>query len=507
MNNDDSAFNQQGGEGEEDDLYDEFGNYIGPELEDSDSSDDESEGSEEYSRQDQRQGQPDDASDVSGEEENEGALVTAGERGSFEQNQITADPLNAIVLHEDKEHYATAEETFGEGVRTAILDEDAMDLDQPIVAPVVTKTHHVVGVGEEEPKQQQQQRQSFAVNYSDEYLTGHLLSNETTATRRGVAIVGHLHHGKTSLIDLLLEPTLQTPYDPTMASSEENCLRYTDILKAERDRHVSLVSTPITMALPDTRGKTYAITAVDCPGHIQFHDESVAVLRLMDGAVLCVDAVEGIMLHTELLVKQIVQEGLPVTLVITKVDRLIVELQLPPKDAYYKLLQIIESVNQLLLKVSMGRYPELSPSRNNVAFSSALHGWLFTLGSFTQLYVEQQAKDGDSLGNLSAGQFIARLWGDWWFDPKTRNFHEDPSDCSQRVERSFVTFCLDPLYKIYTACLGESEERVASTLKILGVHLTKEQLRASARPLLRMVMSRFMQTANCGFVDMIVKYV
>lgn len=211
------------------------------------------------------------------------------------------------------------------------------------------------------------------------------------------------------------------------------------------------------------------------------------------------------MMHTELLLKQIIREGLPLILVLTKVDRLMVELQLPPKDAYFKLLHTIESINVLISKFSMGKYPELSPQRNNVAFSSAIHGWFFTLQSWTQVYVEHSRNE--SLGNLTTTQFASKLWGDHWFDPDDKIFKTDPGDVSQRVERSFVTFCLEPLYKIYAACLGEAEGTVKKTLKELGVHLTQEQLRSSTKPLLRMALSRFMETANCGFVDMVVKHV
>eukprot|EP00536_Pseudo-nitzschia_multiseries_P003556 jgi/Psemu1/323067/estExt_fgenesh1_pg.C_560008 len=406
----------------------------------------------------------------------------------------TADPANAIVLHEDKDHYASAEDTFGEGVRTAVLDEDAMDLDQPIVEPVVTKSHHVAGLDVDGSEGSLgSNKQTVSHLYSDEFLTSHLLSNETTATRRGIALVGHLHHGKTSLIDTLMEPTLQ-PSD-----------RWDPLDSSERERQMSLRSCPITLALPDTRGKSYALTIVDCPGHVQFHDESVAALRAVDGAVLCVDAAEGLLMHTELLVKQIVSEGLPICLVVTKLDRLVTELRLPPKDAYFKLLGIVEATNRLVKQASHGRYPELSPARGNVAFSSAVHGWLVTLPSLAEVYLEH-SRDG-SLGSngTTPAQFAKRLWGDWWFDAESGRFADEPSSSLQ--QRSFVAFFLEPIYKIYAACLGESEEDIAATLKPLGVHLTKAQLRSSARPLLRIAMSRFLETASCGFVDMVVKHV
>ena len=517
---------------DDNELYDEFGNYIGPELDSSDddsSDDDESDDENGNENENGNTRAVDDRSVVSGIDENENgdettsAMVVADESAE----QRTSEPINAIVLHEDKEHYPSAEETFGEGVRTAVLDEDAMDLDQPIVEPVVIKSHHVAGAaaaGDDETASPSsgKNKQTVSYLYEDEFLTSHLLSNETTETRRGIALVGHLHHGKTSLIDTLMEPTLKPSdrWDPLDASSEDptenktnnnpnnanhksGTLRYTDITQSERERRLSLQSCPITLALPDTRGKSYAVTVVDCPGHVQFHDESVAALRSADGAVLCVDAAEGVMMHTEMLAKQIVGEGLPVCLVVTKVDRLIVELRLPPKDAYFKLLSIVESTNKLIRDASRGRYPALSPSRGNVAFSSAVHGWLFTPQSMAEVYLEHSLDE--SLGRLTKADFSEKLWGDWWYDSSLKKFVDEPT--SGRSHRSFVTFCLEPLYKIYAACLGESEADVAATLKPLGVHLTKAQLRSSARPLLRMALSRFLETASCGFVDMVVKHV
>lgn len=499
---------------DDDGLYDEFGNYIGPELDSS--SDEDDDDASEHEAQQPANHAPDDASDVSHEEEEEeehndidnrdgshrGAIVPSSGDQQQQQQQAMADPINAIVLHEDKEHYPSAAETFGEEVRTAVLDEDAMDLDTPLVQPVKQKSHVV-----EDPQstsKQQQQQQPLQYIYNDEFLTS-IISNDTTKTRRSIAIIGHLHHGKTTLVDSLLEPTLQTGFGPR-ASLEDQGLRYTDTLKAEQERHMSIKSTPMTMLLADTRGKNFAITIMDCPGHVQLHDESVAALRMVDSALLVVDALEGVMMHTELLIQQTVSEGLPILLCISKLDRLIVELKLPPRDSYYKLLQIVESVNDIIAKASCGRYPKLSPANGTVCFSSALHGYSFTLPSFAQVYADHH---DDTLGtNLTTVQMASRLWGDWYWDPSTNKFHTSPKDCTTRVvDRTFVTFVLEPLYKIYTACLGESEQVTSKLLRSLGVLLKKDQLRASARPLLRAALSKFMETASCGIVDMIVRHV
>jgi U5 small nuclear ribonucleoprotein component len=246
---------------------------------------------------------------------------------------------------------------------------------------------------------------------------------------------------------------------------------------------------------------------MDCPGHTNFHDESVAALQVVDGAVITVDAVDGIMMHTEMVVRQAISDGLPLTLLVNKVDRLIIELKLPPRDAYFKLLNIVESINVLVQEASRGRYPKLSPERGNVTFASSQHGWCFTTNSFANLYLEHYDEGG--LGeHLSVNDFAKRLWGDSFLDPTTHTFHKKSSDCATPgVERTFVTLVLGPIYKIYTACLGERETDVNKLLRSVGVLLSKEQLRASTRPLLRAACSRFFVTANAGFMDMIVKHV
>jgi 116 kDa U5 small nuclear ribonucleoprotein component len=480
---------------DEEDLYDEFGNYIGPDLEssDEDADDDEDEDKDHGDDHNPKAPIPDDASDVSYDgDRHQTAVVVVRE-----DEEETANPMSAVVLHEDKEHYQSAEQVYGEDVRTAVLDEDAMEIDTPLVEPVKNKSDRA--------------HDSVASEdwiYTEDYLTTVLLSNDTTRTRRGVALVGHMHHGKTSLIDFLLELTLRKSWGPkaSLDVNQGGGPRYTDIHKSEQERQMSLVSTPITTLLPDTRGKTYCFTMVDCPGHPNFHDETVAALRIADGAVVVVDAVEGIMMHTEMAVRQAIAEGLPIVLVITKIDRLIVEVKLPPRDTYFKLLYLVEEMNDLIQEVSMKRYPKLAPEMGNVGFASAQHGFFFTLHSFATTYLDHGNNHG--LGdNLSVEAFAHRLWGDCYLDPSTRRFHKAPRDCaSNNVERTFVTYILEPLYKLYSACLGGREKDVSGLLRSVGVLLSKDELRASGRPLLRSALSQFLRTSSCGFVDMIAKH-
>ena len=94
------------------------------------------------------------------------------------------------------------------------------------------------------------------------------------------------------------------------------------------------------------------IPCVVTAGHVNFNDEVTAAMRLADGVLLVVDSVEGVMLVTEKAIKQACQEGLPICLLISKVDRLITELKVPPNDAYFKLRHTIDEVNSLIQKYS-----------------------------------------------------------------------------------------------------------------------------------------------------------
>ena len=100
--------------------------------------------------------------------------------------------------------------------------------------------------------------------------------------------------------------------------------------------------------MQDLKSKSYLLNVLDSPGHVNFSDEVTAAIRLCDGIVLFIDAAEGVMLNTERLLRHAVQEGLAITLCINKIDRLILELKLPPNDAYFKIRHILDEINSLI---------------------------------------------------------------------------------------------------------------------------------------------------------------
>lgn len=440
-----------------DELYDEFGNYIGPDLESDEEEDI-------YRAELPGPNRPDDNDD-----ENEGMDE------DVEQEEAVS---SAVVLHEDKKYYPTAMEIYGAGVETIVHEEDTQALAQPIIAPVKKTKFSVV------------EQNIPETTYDLEFLADLM---DTPELVRNIAICGHLHHGKTSFCDALIEQT-----HPSIGAPENKDLRYTDTLFTEMERGVSIKSTPLTILLPDTRGKSYLLNIIDTPGHVNFTDEVTAAFRLSDGCVIFVDAAEGIMLNTERLIIHALQEKLAITLCINKIDRLIIELKLPPTDAYYKLRHIIDEVNALISKNSTGDKPlVLSPLLGNVCFSSSYYRFCFTLKSFAKIYATR-------FGNFDYSQFSKKLWGDVYFNNKTRKFIKKPMTATQA--RSFVEFVLEPLYKIFSQTVGDVDSTLEDTLYELGVSLNKTELKLNIRPLLRLVCARFFGEFT-GFTDMLAEHI
>lgn len=318
---------------------------------------------------------------------------------------------------------------------------------------------------------------------------------------RNVAIAGHLHHGKTAFMDMLVLEThdIADRMDRRSGKKSDEQLRYTDVHLVERQRGVSIKAAPMSLVLPSTKGKSHLVNIIDTPGHVNFVDEVATSLRLVDGVCLVVDVVEGVQINTEKIIKHAVLEDIPLTLIINKVDRLILELKLPPKDAYFKLKHVVEEVNTVIENTipGKGESKRVSPEKGNVLFACTSLGFSFTLQSFAKMY-------SDTYGGINPDDLAKRLWGDVYFNPKKRNFTRKPIE--EDAKRSFLHFVLEPIYKIFTHSISSSPEELKEILAPLGITLKPSQYKADARVLLKLVCEQFFGPST-GFVDMLVRHV
>ncbi|RBR25971.1 uncharacterized protein FIESC28_01244 [Fusarium coffeatum] len=447
-----------------DDLYDEFGNFIGEEAESE-------EGSEVGVE----------ASDYVYDDEPEAPSVTGQELMELDDG-----PSNAIILHEDKQYYPTAEQVYGADVETRVEEEDAQPLTQPIIAPIEQKKFNI------------EEADLPPVFFDREFMTDLMNFPEQT---RNVALAGHLHHGKTAFMDMLVLEThdITDRLERRVGKHRDEQLRYTDIHILERERGLSIKAAPMSLVLPSTKGKSHLVNLIDTPGHVNFVDEVAASFRLVDGVCLVVDVVEGVQINTEQIIKHAVLEDIPLTLIINKMDRLILELKLPPKDAYFKLKHVVEEVNTIITNTAPTKAASkrISPEKGNVLFACTDMGWCFTLPSFAKMYT-------DTFGDINVDEFAKRLWGDIYYNPKKRNFSRKPID--ERSARSFVHFILEPIYKIFTHSISDSPEQLKPVLASLGIELKPSQYKADAKVLLKLVCEQFFGPST-GFVDMIVKHI
>ena len=371
-------------------------------------------------------------------------------------------------------------------METMVQEEDAQSLSQPIIAPIQKKKFVV------------QEADLPTVYFSRDFMTDLMNFPEQI---RNVAFAGHLHHGKTALMDMLVLQThdIIDRLEKKTGKKRDEQLRYTDVHVLERERGLSIKAAPMSLVLQGTRGKSHLINILDTPGHVNFVDEVASSIRLVDGVVLVVDVVEGVQVNTEQIIRHAVLEDMPLTLVINKVDRLILELKLPPNDAYFKLKHVVEEVNTVIENTlpGQGEKRRLSPEKGNVAFACSSMGWCFTLPSFARMY-------SDSYPTINAQEFSRRLWGDIFFNPKSRKFTRKAME--ERAKRTFVNFVLEPIYKLYSHTISESPEELKGTLSSLGITLKPSQYKTDAMVLLKSVCEKFFGEAN-GLVDMIVEHI
>ncbi len=192
---------------------------------------------------------------------------------------------------------------------------------------------------------------------------------------RDIGIIAHIDHGKTTMSDsLLAEAGLLSPKIAGAA-------RALDYLEEEQKRGITIKTANISL-LHEVGSKSHVVNLIDTPGHVDFTGKVTRALRAIDGVVVVVDAVEEVMVQTETVTRQALNERVKPVLFINKIDRLIKELKLNEEQMQEKLLRIIRDFNNLIALYGEKEHKQewkVDPSKGTVAFGSALHKWGFTL--------------------------------------------------------------------------------------------------------------------------------
>ena len=127
---------------------------------------------------------------------------------------------------------------------------------------------------------------------------------------RNIAIVAHVDHGKTTLVDQLLRQS------GTFRENEAVAERVMDSNDLERERGITILSKQTSVHYKDVK-----INIIDTPGHADFGGEVERILMMVDGILLLVDAFEGCMPQTRFVLKKALGLGKKPIVVINKIDR------------------------------------------------------------------------------------------------------------------------------------------------------------------------------------------
>ena len=127
---------------------------------------------------------------------------------------------------------------------------------------------------------------------------------------RNIAIIAHVDHGKTTLVDKLLRAT------DAFRANQQVEERVLDSNDQERERGITILAKNISIEYKDVK-----INVIDTPGHADFGGEVERVLKMADGALLLVDAFEGPMPQTRFVLRHAIDAGLSIMIVVNKIDR------------------------------------------------------------------------------------------------------------------------------------------------------------------------------------------
>lgn len=303
---------------------------------------------------------------------------------------------------------------------------------------------------------------------------------------RNVCIIAHVDHGKTTLTDSLLAS------NGIISFKQAGKLRYLDSREDEQQRGITMESSAISLLYDDRRCdsiRRYVINLIDSPGHVDFAGHVVTASRLCDGAVVLIDAVEGVCTQTMAVLRQAHREKLSLFLVINKMDRLITELKMEPQEAAVCLFKLLEQVNALQGTIDKEEHGCCFDPvhKGNVLFASATDAWGFSLEHFAQIYSRKLSIPKDDV--------IKGLWGSSaYFDAKARRFVHD--NAANR-KCAFAQLVLQSVWSVYKY---ESDVQRDSIVQSLNIRFSDRDLKCGdQRAISKMIMAAWLPLSTAVF--------
>jgi elongation factor 2 len=313
-----------------------------------------------------------------------------------------------------------------------------------------------------------------------------------------MSVIAHVDHGKSTLTDSLVAKA------GIIAEENAGNARATDTRQDEQERGITIKSTGISLYyesdIIDEKNKLgYLINLIDSPGHVDFSSEVTAALRVTDGALVVVDYVEGVAVQTETVLRQALGEKIKPVLIVNKIDRAILELQVNGEEMYQNFLRVIENVNVIIATYEtddMGEALQIDPQLGTCAMGSALFGWAFTITHFAKVYA---AKFG-----IDRQKMMQKLWGDNFFDAKAKKWkNHKESDEGKELKRAFVEFIMMPVIKLCRASMNGEMDKVDGMLSGLNITLKADERNLQGKHLMKNIFQKWINAAD-ALLEMII---
>eukprot|EP00747_Dinoflagellata_sp_TGD_P160340 gnl/TRDRNA2_/TRDRNA2_177970_c0_seq2.p1 gnl/TRDRNA2_/TRDRNA2_177970_c0~~gnl/TRDRNA2_/TRDRNA2_177970_c0_seq2.p1 ORF type:complete len:861 (+),score=187.56 gnl/TRDRNA2_/TRDRNA2_177970_c0_seq2:108-2690(+) len=311
---------------------------------------------------------------------------------------------------------------------------------------------------------------------------------------RNVAILGAMGHGKSTVADILGART-------GFLAEQQIGSRFAHMRADEKEKGITLRGNVVSMVLngegmhlpEEQQKKQYLFHLIDSPGHMEFSPEAMASIRMADGAVVVVDALDGVNVQTDNLISWALRDRVKPVLFINKIDRLIIDMQKSAGDIYQDIRNCVESAN-VTIATQVGETPfapnlALSPEKGNVIIGSAINGWAFTLRDFAKIYAKKFGVDEEKMQS--------RLWGDNFFNEKTKKFstsctHTDGS----MLPSTFENFVLSPIKQLIENAI-EGNPKWEKMVSALGIELKKTDEKLEGKTLAKRVMQLWLNAGDC----------
>jgi elongation factor 2 len=320
---------------------------------------------------------------------------------------------------------------------------------------------------------------------------------DDAANLRNMSVIAHVDHGKSTLTDSLIAKA------GIIAGEKAGDARTTDTRADEQERGITIKSTGVSLYFESDIVNQkdvipYLINLIDSPGHVDFSSEVTAALRVTDGALVVVDYVEGVCVQTETVLRQALAEKIKPVMMINKIDRGILELQVDGETMYQNFQRVIENANVIISTYEcedMGETQQVDPTTGTVAFGSALFGWAFTLTHFARVY--------SSKFKLDRQKLMVKLWGDNYFNPGQKKFTTDSQGEKGALKRCFDQFIMTPVTQLARNIMEGNHEKVWKMVTSLGINLKNEEKEKRGKDLFKCVFQKWINAAE-ALLEMII---